>query len=75
MSDYEKWMQEIEEQYPTASDAEKWRLLQANEMLHLFEEDTGHPPTSMEELEAWVASSRGQAILGLKGRFVKKRHQ
>jgi len=48
------------------SDAHKYRRQQAAEILQLFKEDTGHPATSMEELEAWAKSQRGRAILDLR---------
>jgi len=38
-------------------DAKKWRLKQAEELLKLFEEDTGSPATSKEELAAWLSSA------------------
>jgi hypothetical protein len=43
--------------------AEKWRLRQAEELLRLFEEDTGSPAKTNEELTAWRSSARGKCVI------------
>jgi hypothetical protein len=43
-------------------DAEKWRQRQPEELLKLFEEDTGSPATSKEGLAAWLSSAREFAV-------------
>ena len=53
-------------------DAEKWRLMQAEELLELFEEDTGSPARTMEELTAWTSSARGKFVIATKAKFLKK---
>jgi hypothetical protein len=54
-------------------DAEKWRLEQDEELLKLFEEDTGAPAASMEELTAWRSSDRGKFVIETKARLLKKK--
>jgi hypothetical protein len=49
-------------------DAHKWRLQIAEELLKLFEEHTGHPATSIDELTGWRTSQRGQAIIKLRAK-------
>jgi hypothetical protein len=48
--------------------AEKWRLLQAQRMLDLFEEDTGLKLKSEKKaVEAWARSDRGKFVWRTKG--------
>jgi hypothetical protein len=47
----------------TGEDANQIRIKQAEELLKLFEEDTGHPAGSLEDLEAWGASARGEFVI------------
>jgi hypothetical protein len=54
-------------------DAEKWRLKQAEELLKLFEEDTGSPAKSMEELTAWGPSARGRFAIETKAKLLQKK--
>jgi hypothetical protein len=53
-------------------DAEKWRLRQAEELLKLFEEDTGSP-TSKEELAAWLFSARSEFAVEKKAKLLQKK--
>ena len=53
------------------TDAEKFRLCQAEELLKLFEKDNSRPATSPEELEGWVASPRGRTMIKQKAKLVK----
>ena len=46
-----------------ASDAQKYRLLQAQKILDLFKEANGRPATGIAELENWVATPEGRAVL------------
>jgi hypothetical protein len=55
-----------------AENAYRFKLKQAEELLKLFEEDTGAPARSMEELEAWGASARGEFAIRTKGNLLKK---
>ena len=44
-------------------DAHKYRLLQAQELIDRFTVAVGHPPSSPEEVEAWLqAQSRKPAV-------------
>ena len=54
-------------------DAKKWILRQAEELLKLFEEDTGSPATSKEELAAWLFSARGEFAVEKKAKLLQKR--
>jgi len=54
-------------------DAEKWRVRQAEELLKLFEEDTGSPATSKEELAAWLFSARGEFAVEKKAKLLQKK--
>ena len=54
-------------------DAEKWRVRQAEELLKLFEEDTGSPATSKEELSAWLFSARGEFAVEKKAKLLQKK--
>jgi hypothetical protein len=45
--------------------AEAWRLLQAQRILDLFAKAKGYDARTIEELEAWVGSPEGQAVLAL----------
>jgi hypothetical protein len=45
--------------------AEAYRLLQAQRILDLFEKDRGRPARTIEELDAWVGSPEGQALLAI----------
>jgi hypothetical protein len=53
-------------------DAEKWRLRQAEELLKLFEKETGSPATSMEELMAWFSSARGKFVVEKNAKLLRK---
>jgi hypothetical protein len=49
--------------------AEKWRLLQAQRILDLFEEDTGLKLKSEEQaVETWARSDRGKYVWSKKGK-------
>ena len=54
-------------------DAHKWRLQQAEELLKLFEEDTGSPAKTMEELTLWLSSARGNFVIETKAKLLKKK--
>ncbi len=53
-------------------DAHKGRL-QAEEMLKLFEEDTGSPAKTTEELTAWASSDRGKFVIATKAKLLEKK--
>jgi hypothetical protein len=55
-------------------DAKKWRLRQAEELLKLFEEDTGSPATSKEELAAWLYSARGEFAVEKNAKLLQKKN-
>jgi hypothetical protein len=51
--------------------AEKWRLLQAQRILDLFEEDTGLKLKSEKQAEeAWARSGRGKYVWRTKGKVL-----
>ena len=51
--------------------AEKWKLLQAQRILDLFEEDTGLKLKSEKQaLETWVRSDRGKYVWKTKGKVL-----
>jgi hypothetical protein len=51
--------------------AEKWRLLQAERILDLFEEDTGLKLKSEKQaVETWARSGRGKYVWRTKGRVL-----
>jgi hypothetical protein len=54
-------------------DAEKWRQRQAEELLKLFEEDTGSPATSKEELAAWLSSARGDFAVEKNAKLLQRK--
>ena len=54
-------------------DAKKWRLRQAEELLKLFEEDTGSPATSKEELAPWLSSARGEFAVEKNAELLQKK--
>jgi hypothetical protein len=54
-------------------DAKKWRLRQAEELLKLFEEDTGSPATSKEELATWLSSARGEFAVEKNAKLIQKK--
>jgi hypothetical protein len=54
-------------------DAEKYRLRQAEELLKLFEEDTGSRARSKEELATWLSSARGEFAVEKNARLLQKR--
>jgi len=54
-------------------DAKKWRLKQAEELLKLFEEDTGSPATSREELATWLSLARGEFAVEKNAKLLQKR--
>ena len=54
-------------------DAKKWRLKQAEELIKLFEEDTGSPATSREELATWLSSARGEFAVEKNAKLLQKR--
>ena len=43
------------------SDAEKYRIAQAQTLLDLYEEANGKPAATVEELEKWLSSATGNA--------------
>jgi hypothetical protein len=45
------------------SDADKWRLRQAQKLLKLFEDAHGREMTSADDLRAWFKSPQGKAAL------------
>ena len=55
-------------------DAKKWRLRQAEELRKLFEEDTGSPATSKEELAAWLYSARGEFAVEKNAKLLQKKN-
>ncbi len=46
-----------------ADAAEAFRLRQAQKLLDLFEGAHGRPAITLEELEHWVGSAEGKAVL------------
>lgn len=44
-------------------EAGKYRLQQAQKLLDIFEDANGKSATSMKELEAWLTSPEGRAVL------------
>ena len=54
-------------------DAKKLGLRQADELLKLFEEDTGLPATSKEELATWLSSARGEFAVEKNAKLLQKR--
>jgi hypothetical protein len=54
-------------------DARKWRLRQAEELLKLFEEDTGSPATSKEELATRLSSARGEFAVEKNAKLIQKK--
>jgi hypothetical protein len=40
-----------------------YRLLQAQEILQIFQKTNGRPATSIQELENWLASENGKTAL------------
>jgi hypothetical protein len=42
-------------------DAEKYRLLQVQKIMDLFEQNNGRPAATVEELEQWIGSPEGRA--------------
>jgi hypothetical protein len=55
----------------TGEDANQIRIKQAEELLKLFEEDTGHPAGSMEDHRGMGASARGEFVIRTKGICLK----
>ena len=49
-------VRKIEREYPDESDAEKYRLAQAQQLLHEFERAHGRPAGTMKELEDWYTA-------------------
>ena len=54
-------------------DAKKLGLRQADELLKLFEEDTGLPATSKEELATWLSSARGEFAVEKNAKLLQKK--
>jgi hypothetical protein len=54
-------------------DAKKLGLRQADELLKLFEEDTGLPATSKEELATWLSSARGEFVVEKNAKLLQKK--
>jgi hypothetical protein len=57
-----KALRQVEEEHPELSDAEKYRMAQAQTLLDGFERHHGRPARSTDELEEWSkAGSPGLA--------------
>ena len=47
-------IQKINKDYPDKSDAEKYRLCQAEVLIEMFKADNGTAPKSMKEMEDYI---------------------
>jgi hypothetical protein len=45
------------------SDAQKYRLMQVEKLLSLFEDANGRPADTIEELDQWIGSVDGKSYL------------
>ena len=48
---------------PDTTAADKYRLLQAEKILELYEQAHGHQARTIEELKQWAESAEGKRIL------------
>jgi hypothetical protein len=54
-------------------DAEIGKLKQAEELLKLFEDDTGAPPASLETVSAWANSAHGISVIEKRGKSIERK--
>jgi hypothetical protein len=55
----------------TKDDVEIGKLKQAEELLKLFEDDTGAPPASLETVSAWANSAHGLSVIEKRGKSIE----
>ena len=46
------------------SDADKYRIMQAQKIFDLFEEANGKPPANSDEITDWAKSPDGREVIG-----------
>jgi hypothetical protein len=49
------------------------KLKQAEELLKLFEDDTGAPPASLETVSAWANSAHGISVIEKRGKSIERK--